>query len=367
MRNSLRYLLICLILGFGAKWTFTNSEDTQAVAVNKPSHHSPDGGYRNPPGSPARDATFGEMVRFIAGELFSSHETKVPEDHVLPKAEFERQYAEAGNPSVTWLGHAAFIIRLGGQIILTDPFLSDVAGPMSIGPKRYALAPLSGAELPKADVLLISHNHYDHLDASTIEAYRYKEETQVIVPLGLAPFFTKRGYTRVTEHDWWQSWQSDGIEITTLPAVHFSGRGIGDRGKTLWASFGISTPEGKIWFSGDTANGTIFEEIGRRAGPFDMALIAIGAYEPRNIMKSVHVTPEEAIEVVRKVGARRAIGMHWGVIMLTPENPFDAPQRFKLAAEKQGLGNENALILRVGESISIFAETHVAVHTHGTR
>lgn len=349
MRCRFNFIVTGLILGAAVIWNHADPEETRTVDDNSP-HHSPDGGFRNPPGSPQRNASYGEMVRFVASEVFASKRVTVPEGHVLPKAEFHEQYAEAGNPSVTWLGHAAFIIKLGAHVILTDPFLGDRAGAMGVGPKRFVPAPLSGAELPMADVFLISHNHYDHLDAPTIEAYPYKDSTQVIAPLGLGSFFTKRGYVKVLEQDWWDSWQTDHLKITPLPAVHFSGRGIGDRGDTLWASFGITTREGKIWFSGDTANGAVFDEIGTRAGPFDLALVAIGTFEPRSIMRSVHVNPEEAVEIVRKVVARKAIGMHWGTISLTPENPFDAPARFRRAAKEQGLGEENALTLRIGET-----------------
>lgn len=326
------------------------------MSNDSPYHHLKTGGFRNPPGSPQRSATIGEMLRFIAGEVFASGKITVPEGHVLSKEEFAHQYACARNPSVTWLGHAAFVIRIYGRIIITDPFLGKRAGAMGIGPKRYAPAPLTGAQLPRADVMLISHNHYDHLDAPTIEAYPFKAETQVIVPLGLGSFFTKRGYAKVLEQDWWDVWRAAGVTITTLPAVHFSGRGLGDRGATLWASYAISTQEGKIWFSGDTASGAVFEEIGARVGPFDLALVAIGAYEPRSIMRSVHVTPEEAVEVLRQVGATKAIGMHWGAISLTPENPFDAPERFRQAALDQGLGSENAVTLRIGETRNLQGE-----------
>lgn len=327
------------------------------MTFEKPYHHAPKGGFRNPPGSPVRNVSFGEMFRFIADEVFSSARQDVPDGHVLPREEFHRQLAGVGNPSVTWLGHSAFILRLGGRIILTDPFLGERAGAMGLGPKRYAPAPMTGADLPKADVLLVSHNHYDHLDAPTIEAYPYKDHTQVIVPLGLGPFFARRGYRNVLEQDWWDVWTSGDLSIQCLPAIHQSGRGIRDQKKTLWASFGVTTTDGKLWFSGDTANGEVFDDVGRRAGPFDLALVAIGAYTPRSIMKSVHVTPEEAVEVVRKIGAGSAIGMHWGAIALTPENPFDAPTRFRKAAQAQGLGAENAVTLRIGESRDLHRHT----------
>lgn len=277
----------------------------------------------------------------------------IPAGHVLDKADVVQQLATAGNPGVTWLGHATFLIRIAGKVVLTDPFLGDRAGPLGVGPKRFVAAALAVDELPGIDVIIVSHNHYDHLDAKTIESYEHKESTQVIVPLGLAPFFEKRGYTNVLEQDWWQTWQQDDLRITTLPAVHFSGRGLFDRNKTLWASFAIASSAERIWFSGDTARGEVFSEIGDRHGPFDLALIGIGAYEPQAIMQSIHASPEEAIEIAMNIGAKRTVGMHWGTIRLTPEDPFEAPRRFRQAAIDQGYGEDNAWIMRIGESRSL--------------
>lgn len=235
--------------------------------------------------------------------------------------------------------------------MITDPFLGDIAGRPPMGPKRFVPPALRAEDLPEADVMVVSHSHYDHLDEATVSAYPHKATTQVIVPLGLGPFFTtERGYEKVLEQDWWQTWSHDGLAITTLPAVHSSGRGLFDQNETLWASFAIAAGGERVWFSGDTALGPVFTEIGERYGPFDLALVAIGAYTPRDFMKAVHANPEEAVEIVRAVRARKAIGMHWGTVMLTPEDPFEAPVRFRQAAIDQGYGAENAWILKIGES-----------------
>ncbi|MEZ5478661.1 MAG: MBL fold metallo-hydrolase [Thiolinea sp.] len=313
-------------------------------------HHLPDGSFRNPPGSPVGAASATDMWRFLWKQLVGKTRIQIPPDHALPKATVLKQLAETPVPSITWLGHAAFIIRVGGKTVLTDPYLQRTAGPLGVGPKRFVDSPLSAEELPQADLMLLSHNHYDHLDARMVDAYPYKSETQVIVPLGLGAFFTRRGYQKVLEQDWWDTWGMDDFRITTLPAVHFSGRGLGDGNRTLWASFAIDSGQQKLWFSGDTARGEVFREIGRRMGGFDYALIAIGAYEPQVIMQNVHITPEEAVEITRTIAAKKAIGMHWGTIMLTPENPFDAPVRFRQAAIAQGLGEENAVVMKIGET-----------------
>lgn len=328
---------------------------TDSKTNPNPKHHHPKGGFCNMPGGPGRTVQLSSIFGALGDYFALRRNLVVPDTHVLPSGEVGEQIAAAGNPSVTWLGHASFIIRIGGKIVLTDPFLGETAGPMGFGPKRFVDAPMTPLQLPEADVMVVSHNHYDHLDAKTVEEYPYKDTIQVIVPLGLGGFFTTRGYRNVLEHDWWESWEKDGLTIVTTPAQHFSGRGPFDRNKTLWASFAIITEEERVWFSGDTARGAIFKEIGEKYGPFDLGLIAIGAYEPRDFMQAVHANPEEAVGIARDVRARKVVGMHWGTIILTTEDPFEPPVRFKKAAEEQGLGADNAIVLRIGESMS-FAE-----------
>jgi N-acyl-phosphatidylethanolamine-hydrolysing phospholipase D len=318
----------------------------------RPPHHLANGKFCNPPGSPRRTSTKWEALRFFTSFPFSDRMPKAPKEHFISKKEALEQYETTPSPSITWIGHAAFIIRLGKKIIITDPFVSEVAGPGILGPKRFHPAAFNAKELPKADVMAVSHNHYDHLDDEALRAYRYKEETLIIVPLGLKTFFTKRGFSRVIEQDWWQETIVDGLTITTLPAVHFSGRGLFDGNKTLWASFAFKYEDKNVWFSGDTAKGEIFKQIGEKKGPFDIAMIGIGAYEPRNFMRAVHASPEDAIEMAIDLHAKKTIGMHWGAIMLTPEDPFEPPIRFRQAAIDQAYGEENAWVLKVGETCS---------------
>ena len=322
-------------------------------SIIRPYHHLANGGFRNPPGSPRRTSSKWEAIKFFTSFPFSDRMPNVPSENFLAQEVVQEQYAKTAPPSITWVGHAAFIIRLGDKVIITDPFVSDIAGPGIFGPKRFLAPAFSAKDLPKADVIALSHNHYDHLDAEALQTYPYKKETLVVVPLGLKKFFTKLGYSKVIEQDWWQETQVGDLTITTLPAVHFSGRGLFDGNKTLWASFAFKHSDKNIWFSGDTAKGDIFESIGNKKGPFDIALIGIGAYEPRNFMRSVHASPEDAIEMAIALKAKQTIGMHWGSIMLTPEDPFEPPLRFRNAAINQDYGEENALILKVGETLSI--------------
>lgn len=309
------------------------------------------GGFRNPPGSPVQRPHVGHMLGLM-WDLATSRKPQVPASHVATPTERAEQ-ANLPEPSITWLGHAAFHLRMGGLGILTDPFLSAVAGPAGLGPRRFVAPALTAAQLPSARVMIVSHNHYDHLDTVALKAYPHKATIQVVVPLGVGGLFKRIGYRQVSELDWWETWSDGAIKITALPAIHFSGRGLFDRNRTLWASFAIEAGGSRVFFGGDTAMGPVFDEIGRRQGPFDLALVPIGAYEPRSIMQAVHANPEEAVAIARALRAKRALGMHWGTIRLTNEDPFDPPRRF--LAEAAADFGANAWILKIGETRS-FAE-----------
>jgi len=326
-----------------------------AQMPGKPDHHRDDGGFRNPPGSPSAQATLGELASFFWRRI-REQPPAVPSGHVIPHDDALAAFdASAGDDTVTWLGHASFLLRVTGKTILTDPYLGEVAGPFGFGPSRYAPPGLLLADLPPIDIVLVSHNHYDHLDATTIAALPGKDRIQVIVPLGLGDFFRERGYRHVHERDWYERVAVDPIEIEVLPAIHFSRRGLFDRNRTLWSGFAIRSDGISIFHSGDTAYGPVFREIGRRAGPFDVALVAIGAYEPRSIMQVAHVTPEEAVSLVDDIGARSAIGMHWGTIELTDEPPFEPPVRFRAAAHARGWPEGRARVMRIGETLRLAA------------
>lgn len=312
----------------------------------RPAHHRPSGGFRNPPGSPLRRARLRDYLKFLLWDMRLARLPALPADLASPD---QPDLAALAENAVCWLGHACFALRIGGKLVLTDPFLGRTAGPLGLGPKRFLPAALSAAELPRLDAIVISHNHYDHIDLAALRAYRWRAATPVVCPLGVGALLRRQGYAQVIELDWWQDWSLDTLTVTALPAVHFSGRGPFDRDKTLWASMALASAARNVWFGGDTGYGAVFREIGQRAGPFDLALIGIGAYEPRVIMEASHATPEEAVMIARDIGAARAIGMHWGSIMLTPEDPFEAPHRFRRAALEQQYGQDRAWILQQGE------------------
>jgi len=311
----------------------------------RPAHHRRGGGFLNPPGSPPQRALLADFLKFAWGMRRAEVPT-IPPDLVAPKPPVLSALAEN---QIAWLGHACFALRLAGKLILTDPYLSRTAGPFGLGPKRFLAPAVAAQDLPRLDLIVISHNHYDHVDTAALKAYRWRAETPVVCPLGVGRLLRRLGFTRVVELDWWQEWQLEGLTVTGLPAVHFSGRGLFDRNRTLWMSLALASAQRKVWFGGDSGYGAVFDEIGTRAGPFDLALVGIGAYTPRIIMEPSHATPEEAIQIVRDIRARAAIGMHWGSIMLTPEDPFEAPVRFRQAALEQQYGEANAWIMQVGE------------------
>ena len=321
------------------------------AAAAQPAHHT-DRGFRNPPGSPKAWAGRGEFLRFLGRRWRRRVPPSVPPGHVLTAAEtVDGLTAAAGGDSVTWLGHAAFLLRLGGVTILTDPFLSDRAAPVpGVGPRRFAPAPLPVDRLPPVDVLAVSHCHYDHLDRVAIDALPGKQRIHVVAPLRLGRFFRRRGFDRVSELDWHDRLRLGPLEVTATPAVHFSRRGPFDYNRTLWAGFVFAAPRARVYFAGDTAYGPVFCDVGARHGPVDLALVGIGAYEPRAIMIGSHATPEEAVRIARDVGARAVMGMHWGTIVLTDEPPFEPPERFCAAARAAGYADHDAWIMRIGET-----------------
>lgn len=315
-------------------------------SAGAPAHHRPGGGFRNPPGSPQQTAALSDFLRFLLLDMRRAKLPPLPPGLATPTPP---DLAALSENQLAWLGHASFALRMAGRLVVTDPYLTRTAGPFGLGPKRFLDAAVQAEKLPRLDLIAISHNHYDHLDTRALSAYRYRAETPVVCPLGLAPLLRRQGFSEVIELDWWQEWSLGDLTVTCLPAVHFSGRGLGDRNRTLWASLAFASPTRKLWFGGDTAPGDVFREIGQRAGPFDLALVGIGAYEPRSIMQASHATPEEAIGIAREIGAKAAVGMHWGSIMLTPEDPFEAPLRFRIAALEQQFGEDNAWVMQVGE------------------
>ena len=320
----------------------------------KPYHHLPDGTFRNPEGSPKRDANFKWSYKIFNQEKKKLDMT-VPKEHVIDKEKVLsdlRKYQE--DDYVAWIGHATFLIKLGNTTIITDPVFSKNAGPLIFGPKRFTKPALKLNEIPKTDIFLLTHNHYDHQDMTTIRRFPFKN-VKVLLPLKLGKYFSRNGYKDVNEMDWYEEIEiNKNLKITFLPAVHWSKRSLTDTNKTLWGNFLIEYNGKKLLFGCDTGIGNIYKDIGNKYGPIDLTFINIGAYNFYPIMpykdKSIyHTNPEEALEVAKNLKSKKVIGMHWGTFVLSLEPIMEPPLRFKANAEKYGFKKEDAIIYRIGE------------------
>ncbi|HET7400859.1 MAG TPA: MBL fold metallo-hydrolase [Usitatibacter sp.] len=263
----------------------------------------------------------------------------------------------SGEARLTWIGHSAFLLQLGGLNILTDPQFSPRASPVSFaGPKRIVPLPLEVSELPRIDVVLVSHNHYDHLDLPTVRelAAQPGGSPLFLVPLGLKAWFADNGMDRVEEYDWWQQRDAGPARFTLVPVQHWSKRTLWDANQTLWGGWVIQAGGLRIIHTGDLGYSRDTRDIGARLGPFDLALIPIGAYEPRWFMQTMHVNVPDALRVRQDLGAARAIGMHWGTFEGLTDEPLDEPPRVlaRLRTEA-GLPVEAFDVMKIGETRGI--------------
>jgi len=324
----------------------------------KPYHHLPDGTFRNPEGSPERNSNFKWSYSTYNKEKKKLNMT-VPEDHVVEKKKVLSDLERFKDGDyIIWIGHATFLIKLGNTTIITDPVFSKNAGPLIFGPKRFTEPALKLNEIPKTDLFLLTHNHYDHQDMRTITRFPFKK-SKVLLPLKLGKYFTRNGYRDVNEMDWYDEIKiKDELKVTFLPAVHWSKRSFTDTNKTLWGNFLIEYKNKKILFACDTGVGNIYKELGERFGPIDLTLINIGAYNfypmmPYKDKSAYHTNPEEALSIARDLKSKKAIGMHWGTFVLSLEPIMEPRVRFKDNAEKYGFKKEDAIIFKIGEMQSL--------------
>ncbi|KAI4879065.1 hypothetical protein NFI96_014965, partial [Prochilodus magdalenae] len=266
---------------------------------------------------------------------------------------------------VTWLGHATVLLEMDGLVVLTDPMFSQRASPVPFaGPKRYRGPACTVAQLPRVDAVVISHTHYDHLDSSSVAALnsRFGAELRWFVPLGLLDWMRKTGCENVIELDWWEENcvpGHDDVTFVCTPAQHWCKRTPLDDNRTLWGSWSVLGPNSRFFFAGDTGYCSVFEEIGKRFGPFDLAAIPIGAYLPRGIMKSQHVDPEEAVQIHIDVQAKHSLAIHWGTFALAYEYYLEPPVRVRDAMVAHGLNPSQFFTLNHGESRLLAQEEDV--------
>jgi L-ascorbate metabolism protein UlaG (beta-lactamase superfamily) len=252
---------------------------------------------------------------------------------------------------VTFIGHATFLIQTPQGNILTDPMYSRRAGPFNIaGPARVREPAVRFNDLPPIAVVLLSHNHYDHCDKPTLRYLARRFDPLVVTPLGNGALVRSCGLRQVEELDWWEAAARAPFQVAVTPARHFAARTPWDRNRALWGGFVVTAGERRIYFAGDTAYADFFPAIPSRFGSLDLALLPIGAYEPRWFMQAVHMNPDEAVRAHLAVGAAESIGMHFGTFQLTTE-AIDEPQRALAAACRQaGLAPGRFRTLDFGES-----------------
>jgi N-acyl-phosphatidylethanolamine-hydrolysing phospholipase D len=290
-------------------------------------------------------------TKFFVSRIWGT--TFFPKSANLPRVENDgRALGEnRAAATVTWMGHSTLLIQLDGVNLLTDPHWSNRASPLSFaGPRRVTPPGLRFEDLPPIHLVLISHNHYDHLDVATVKRLAETHRPLFLVPLGLKAWFAALGITQVEELDWWQSRSFNGLTLTSLPAQHFSARSIWDLNRTLWSGWAVAGREKRFFFAGDTGYYEVFKEIGDRLGPFDLAAISIGAYMPASIMRLSHTTPEEALRLFEDVKGKRFIPIHWGTFDLA-EEPIEEPRgRLEAEARRLGLDPDRLWVLRHGET-----------------
>ena len=354
---GVKYALITIISI--AILTFFRNSNAQNNILSK-AHHTPTGFKNNY--TPEVNKSFGDFLRWQweswgLDKTANSPTPSVQADLALLKSPL--------SPTVTWMGHATALVQASGLTVLVDPVFSERASPVQIfGPKRAQAPGVAMADLPNIDAVLISHNHYDHLDRISVAQLDEKAKaagkiTLFIVPLGLKAWFNGIGIDSVVELDWWQHHTIQGVEFHLTPVQHWSARSINDRSATLWGGWAVLGADFHWYYAGDTGYSRDFADTAKQFAPrqsealgggFDLALVPVGAYEPRWFMSQQHVNPMESVRIHQDVGAKRSIGVHWGTFALTDE-PLDRPPR-DLAIARQALILTEADfgLLAIGES-----------------
>jgi N-acyl-phosphatidylethanolamine-hydrolysing phospholipase D len=333
-------------------------------------HHRPDGFQNNY--TDATDKSRMELLRW-QWERARAGLPKPPEKLtpvVAPDMKFvSANQGAAQEPAITWIGHATMLVQMGGLTILTDPIFSERASPVQFaGPKRYQPPGIAIKDLPRIDAVLLSHNHYDHLDTASVKALNAQPggAPLFIVPLGVKKWFAQEGITNVQQMDWWDKTTvktaAGQVEVHFTPVQHWSARSLGDRRATLWGGYALFAADFHMYFSGDlgysqdlidTQKYFAAQQTEALGGGFDMALIAVGAYEPRWFMKEQHVNPEEAVQIHLDLKAKRSIGIHWGTFDLTDESLDQPPKDLAVARAAKKLPQEAFDVMAIGQTLKL--------------
>jgi len=289
----------------------------------------------------------------VVKEWFSKGENRTPTDKLPEVSPDLTSFVKLdGKLKTIWLGHSTFLLNMSGVIVLVDPVFSESASPIKGMVKRFQAPSLTLEQLPHIDVVVISHDHYDHLDMNSIKHFAHST-TQFVVPLGIGSHLKGWGIkaNKITERDWWQSTQIKDVTFTATPAYHFSGRGLLDGNSTLWASWVISSEQHNVYFSGDTGYANHFKEIGERFGPFDIAFIESGQYNEN--WQDVHMLPSEGVQAFKDLKAQSYFPVHWGMFELALHTWFDPVEQLSRFAKQEGF---RLLTPKLGQLVNVLGD-----------
>lgn len=335
MMELIKYIVVVIISLVSAVLIASCAMYSDIREYNQSSHYA-DGVFNNDPSpAPTTTTTFGFIQRYV-------FEAKVDAKPIQPIPLKPISYQDILNvaddtPAIYRLGHSSLLLKIAGKIILIDPMFSQRASPVSFfGPKRFHPVPLNIEDFAEIDAVIISHDHYDHLDKETIKKLTTKTK-QFFVPLGVGQYLTGWGVasSKVNELDWWQSDNLDEIKFTATPAQHFSGRGLSDRNKTLWASWVITTPRHNIFYSGDGGYFDGFKKIGEALGPFNLAILESGAYDKN--WSSVHMMPKQTIQAHKDLNADVLLPVHNSTFDLAFHSWYDPLTQLTVLAQQHDI------------------------------
>ncbi len=335
--------------------------------MSRPAHHGPSGRFRNPWPEAAGDDELRKRFREVAWAWVTRPMPPNPDPGALPlgQSEVARPTCDEGQARITWIGHATFLVQLPGLNLLTDPVWSTSVSPVpGLGTRRFVPPALALDLLPPIHAVLLSHDHFDHLDRPTVRALhrRFGSGLTWYTPPGYRRWFRLLGVRRVVELDWWARAElpAPGYELAAAPARHWTRRSPWGTNRRLWCSWAMLPTEAagpSVYFGGDSGYASLFEEIGDRLGPFDASILPIGAYEPRWFMKASHMNPEEAVQAYRDLGGAGAfLAGHWGTFRLTFEPPLEPPGRARDAWREAALDESDLRLLRHGETAVIVTD-----------